>query len=129
MNITIYQSQKKLREPYLSLFREYKKRLGSDANLELKPLKSNPKEASKGCSVLVSCAYPLLSSEELAQTLSELALRSKNQIDIYIEQSPNEPDLAFSLLANRASEEMTMSILFEQIYRAFSILNGKTYHK
>lgn len=129
MNITVYYSQKKLREPYLSLFEEYKRRLGVDAKLEVKAKKAAATPSEKAYSLLIAPSYPLLSSEELAQMFSELALHSKNQIDIYLEQSPYEADHAFSLLANKASEEMTMSILFEQIYRAFSILKGKTYHK
>lgn len=134
MKIGIYHRCKKIGKPYLELIEEYKKRLSKDAKVELVPMERIKEKDPKAYRIAIRRGAPLLSSEELAAELQSLALQSKSRLGFYIEPvegsaEREEADFAFALLTNRASEEMIISVLIEQIYRAFSIQKGRSYHK
>lgn len=78
----------------------------------------------------------LLSSEELAQTLDDAALRGKSTVVFVIggsyglsEEVKRRADLRLSMSRMTFPHTLARVILSEQIYRAFEISSGGKYHK
>ena len=78
----------------------------------------------------------LLSSEELAQTLSGAAVIGKSTVSFIIggsyglsDEVKNRADLRLSMSRMTFPHQMARVILSEQIYRAFEIINNGKYHK
>ena len=78
----------------------------------------------------------LLSSEELAQKLSDITNDGTSEIVFIIGSSHGLSDIVsqranFKLSLSKMTflHQFTRLILVEQIYRAFKILNNETYHK
>ena len=76
------------------------------------------------------------SSERLAERLSDLMLRGNSKVTFIIggafglsEKITGLADLQLSLSAMTFSHELARVILLEQIYRAFTIIRGESYHK
>ncbi|GFR36263.1 23S rRNA (pseudouridine(1915)-N(3))-methyltransferase RlmH [Thermobrachium celere] len=159
MNITII-SVGKLKEKYLKEgINEYLKRLSKYAKVDIievpdekAPDNLSPKEEEmvkekEGQGILrhikdnmyvvaLDIKGKQLSSEELAEFLSQRALLGESSIAFIIGGSLG---LSQSVL-NRANYKLSFSkmtfphqlmrlILFEQIYRGFRIINGEPYHK
>ncbi len=129
MQITIYYKNKKLIEPYLSLFKEYQKRLAPYTKLELKTGLKNLKNIKDDYTININCNAKALSSEEFAEKIKVLNLSGYSKIGFYINDDKEGKNFDFALLHNKISDEMSIAILVEQLYRAFAILNNKTYHK
>ncbi len=78
----------------------------------------------------------LLSSEELAEFLQTKKNSGISTIDFLIggewgisEDIKRQADLVLSLSRMTFTHDMTRLVLLEQIYRAFTILKGESYHK
>lgn len=77
-----------------------------------------------------------LSSEKLANKISELALTGKSRVDFIIggsmglsEEVLRRADMRLSFSDMTFPHQMMRVILLEQIYRSFKINRGETYHK
>lgn len=150
----------KLKEKYwLDAVREYLKRIGPFARLEIlevaeERLPDNPspaeielgkdKEGERILKLLSPNYYviPLaingqqLSSEELSGLLGRLSLEGKSQLAFIIGGSHGlarevlqKGDLLLSFSALTFPHQLMRIILLEQIYRGFKILKGEPYHK
>jgi len=78
----------------------------------------------------------LLSSEELAETLSRAAVSGRSTVDFIIGGSyglsrevKQRADLRLSMSRMTFPHQMARMILSEQLYRAFEIASGGKYHK
>jgi 23S rRNA (pseudouridine1915-N3)-methyltransferase len=78
----------------------------------------------------------MLSSNELAEKIQNLQIRSVSEVCIVIggplglpDAAIQESDFVLSLSPMTFTHEMTRLILLEQLYRAFTILRGEKYHK
>ncbi len=129
MNIRIYYNEKKLKKPYLSLFNEYKKRLSPYCKIEFKNKYKNNSSIKDEYKILVSNQSDPIDSVELSKKISECALNSYSNIGFYFDDEKKGKDFDFALLLNKTTLELEISILVEQIYRSFTIINSKTYHK
>ena len=150
----------KIKEKYLKLgIDEFKKRLSKYCKLDVielddeKPpenlsdkemLMIKDKEGKKILSKVKANSYVIalaidgknLSSEELADTMSKLAVRGSSHITFIIGGSLGLSDEVLSRADYKLSfskmtfpHQLMRLILLEQVYRAYRINNGEPYHK
>ena len=147
----------KIREKYINNgIDEFRKRLGPYISVEIAEipayqikqpsdeLKARQTEAEKILSLIGKDDYSIalvikgnaLSSEELAEKFDELSKSGVNKVNIIIGGSTGldkkviekaEFKLSFSKMT--FPHQLMRLILFEQIYRAFKIINKEPYHK
>ena len=137
----------KLKEKYLvDAVNEYLKRLKPFANVdivELPECRTVDEECEKILSRLSKDAWicvldvigEAMSSEELAQTISNQALNGQSKLIFVIggafglnEKLRGVANLRLSLSKMTFTHQMTRVILLEQIYRSFKINRGEPYH-
>lgn len=159
MNITII-SVGKLKEKYLKLgIEEFSKRLSKYCKLDMIELDDEKcpenlsekdmeivknKEGQKILSKVKSNSYVIalaidgknLSSEELADTMSKLAVRGNSHITFIIggslglaDEVLKRADYKLSFSKMTFPHQMMKLILLEQVYRSFRINNNEPYHK
>lgn len=81
------------------------------------------------------------SSMEFAKYINEIQLSGKSTVHVIIGYSKNElyealesvtgynPPVSISLTKNSLSAKTIALLFYEQLYRGYTILQGKTYHK
>ena len=151
----------KIKEKYFTdAIAEYAKRLGAFCKFQITELaeeriKSNTPNAAQIDEVLAAegkrilqkispsdfvaamCIEgKLLSSEELAKTVSNVAVIGKSTVDFVIggsyglsDEVKRRADLRLSMSRMTFPHQMARVILSEQIYRAFEIASNGKYHK
>ena len=150
----------KIKEKYLKLgIDEFKKRLSKYCKLEIIELEDEKapenlsdkemliikeKEGKKILSKIKDNSYVIalaidgknLSSEELADTMSKLAVRGNSHITFVIggslglsDEVLKRADYKLSFSKMTFPHQLMRLILLEQVYRAFRINNNEPYHK
>lgn len=159
MNISVI-SVGKLKEKYLKLgIEEFSKRLSKYCKLDLIELEDEKcpenlsekdmeivknKEGQRILSKIKNNSYVIalaidgknLSSEELADTMSKLAVRGNSHITFIIggslglsDEVLKRADYKLSFSKMTFPHQMMKLILLEQVYRAYRINNNEPYHK
>ncbi len=159
MNINVI-SVGKLKEKYLKLgIEEFSKRLSKYCKLDLIELEDEKcpenlsekdmeivknKEGQRILSKIKNNSYVIalaidgknLSSEELADTMSKLAVRGNSHITFIIggslglsDEVLKRADYKLSFSNMTFPHQLMKLILLEQVYRAFRINNNEPYHK
>lgn len=138
MNITIAASGR-LKEPYWeAACAEYEKRLSRFCRLTvMETPESKPPQAPKGAFAVALCAEgEALSSEAFAEKLASWAGGGTSRVCFLIGGSEGLPEevkasAGFKLSLSRMTwpHHMARAMLLEQVYRAFTILEGGKYHK
>ena len=150
----------KIKEKYLKLgIDEFKKRLSKYCKLDVielddekapenlsdkEMLMIKDKEGKKILSKVKANSYAIalaidgknLSSEELADTMSKLAVRGNSHITFIIggslglsDEVLSRADYKLSFSKMTFQHQLMRLILLEQVYRAYRINNGEPYHK
>lgn len=144
---------------YISAFEEYKKRLSAYCKFELielseQRLPDSPsekeiftaldkeaveidKQIPSGCAVCAMCIEgDMKSSTELAQIFEKWTNSGKSKICFIIggscglsKQIKNRADLRLSMSRMTFPHHLARVMVGEQIYRAFTIIEGSKYHK
>lgn len=151
MNITIIQVGKTRTNFIEAAEQEYSKRLQVDAKLHVKTLKSGKGEVVKmkedegqsiieaipeNSFVIVLHEYgKMLTSPEFAELIEQKRSTGTSHITFIIggtyglsDSVLNRADFTLSFSKMTFTHEMIRPLLLEQLYRAFSIIKGKTYH-
>lgn len=133
-----------LKESYLKdAVKEYEKRLSAFCKLNIKEIKEDSLTATyssvssfKGYKIALCVEGGMLSSEELARKVDGLAVGGCSDIAFIIggsdgisEEIKRMCDLRLSFSPMTFPHQLMRVILLEQIYRAFTIINHKQYHK
>ena len=133
-----------LKEQYLKdAVSEYSKRLSAFCKLTIQEIKEDTLNASfsavsafKGFKIALCVEGKMLSSEDLAEKIETLAINGNSDIAFIIggsegiaEEIKNMCDLKLSFSKMTFPHQLMRVILLEQIYRAFTIINHKSYHK
>ncbi len=134
MKINIYCENIKLSKDYEDAISEYVKRCSAYSKINFFKFTDNCLKDTD-YTILIDKTSDLISSDELADKIRHITnyesstinfvILSKN-ISSYNIENFNE---SFALSKINISENLLLILLSEQIYRAFTIINGKKYHK
>ncbi len=134
MKINIYCENIKLQKYYEQALSEYTKRLSAFCKINFYNYATNPINQNDYI-IVIDTKSTLISSEDLADKIKQITtyinstisfiITNKNVSSINIEKY----DDIFSISRFDISSDFMQIIIAEQIYRAFTIINGKKYHK
>lgn len=133
MNIKIYIIGNKMEKPILEGIKEYEKRLSRYCKIKWQLFKHEKqlvqKLSDKSYLIKISTKEKSISSETFSEKINTLGVTGKSDVTILIntENTPVDEELTFS--AMEMDVGIKSLILFEQIYRAYRILNNEPYHK
>ncbi|MBU9706004.1 23S rRNA (pseudouridine(1915)-N(3))-methyltransferase RlmH [Paenibacillus sp. AK121] len=133
MKISVYAVGDKMEKFYLEAIKEYEKRLSRYCNIKLAHLKKasdlQKKLNTSTFVIAITTSGKSTSSEELAVKLNQNALSSVSDISIVIGAYPPEYNETLTLSQMEMDFGLQTTVLFEQIYRAYRIINNHPYHK
>ncbi|HHW56343.1 MAG TPA: 23S rRNA (pseudouridine(1915)-N(3))-methyltransferase RlmH [Clostridia bacterium] len=133
MNYRVYAIGDKIHKFYFEAIKEYQKRLSKFCNISFLNHKNLQKltsqEMDKYYKIVISSAGKPLSSEELAEKIKKFELTGITDILIIIGNEDFHWDEIISISPMKMSLGLTSTIFFEQLYRAYKILNNEPYHK
>ena len=135
MKFEIYILQKKSQDPkmYQEAMGEYLKRLGAYAKVSV-VYKKNAKQVEKilnepGEHYHITPGKDTITSPDLANLINESSVQGVSKFRFYIGDLESEQVKKFHVSSFTQSGSLTGTILLEQIYRAYRILNHQPYHK
>lgn len=133
LNFEIFVIDTFFEEYYNDAIREYAKRLGRYCKIKLTKIKdSSTLEAALNGKAYVIQIRPKgrsLSSEEFSKELSNLATSGVSSIAFIVGMKYASANESLSLTTMDLSPALNTVCLYEQIYRAYRIMNGEPYHK
>ncbi|MGI1690835.1 23S rRNA (pseudouridine(1915)-N(3))-methyltransferase RlmH [Thermoanaerobacter uzonensis] len=133
MNYKVYATGNKIEKFYSDAIKEYEKRLRRFCNITFSNYKNFQKlyfqEMDKYYKIVISPTGKSLSSEELAEKIKAFELTGITDILIIIGNEEIHCNEAISISSMKMSLGLTSTIFFEQLYRAYKILNNEPYHK
>jgi 23S rRNA (pseudouridine1915-N3)-methyltransferase len=133
MHIKIYVVTHKINSFYQDAIREYAKRLTRYCKIQLIHCKSDKvlqnKMNDKDYIIHISSHSPIISSVELSEKFNYYMVSSYSNITFVIGSSCITPSETLSISHMDMSSDLLTTILYEQIYRAYRIMNNHPYHK
>ncbi|WP_341875837.1 23S rRNA (pseudouridine(1915)-N(3))-methyltransferase RlmH [Defluviitalea saccharophila] len=133
MNYKIYVVGTKLQKFYDNAIKEYNKRLSRYCKCSLLFVKNKEellkKLSPKSYKICISSCGIQLSSEELAHKINHFGVSGKSDIAIIIGTNELPYDECLSIGPMDMDLGLMATILFEQIYRSYRIINNQPYHK
>ncbi|MBT1279323.1 23S rRNA (pseudouridine(1915)-N(3))-methyltransferase RlmH [Thermoanaerobacter sp. CM-CNRG TB177] len=133
MNYKVYAIGNKVEKFYSDAIKEYQKRLSKFCNITFSSYKNSQKlpfqDTDKYYKIVISPAGKSLSSEELAEKIKEFELTGITDILMIIGNEKIHCNETISISSMKMSLGLTSTIFFEQLYRAYKILNNEPYHK
>ena len=112
--------------------KEYAKRLARYCRLELKCTQSPEKFIrDRDYVIKVARGGAVISSEELAEKISSLGVGGMSDVAIVFDEDYKGTRVDYSLQISQMDlhRDLILVILYEQIYRAYRIINNEAYHK
>lgn len=127
MNILIYTN--KVKNSYLNnLNKEYLDRINKFCNINIQNNLQN--KSNRIYCINISNDTNTISSLDFAKKLNDITVKGYSNIIFYIgDNQIKSPDFEISITNMNVSDEMKITMLIEQIYRAFKINNNEVYHK
>jgi 23S rRNA (pseudouridine1915-N3)-methyltransferase len=133
MNFKIFIIGDKLEKFFIEAIKEYEKRLSRYCKIQLINVKNEAellkKLPDKSYKIQLIISGENISSEALAEKLNNFAVNSTPDIAIVIGESNFSCDEQLSLCSMEMSLGLQATVIFEQIYRAYRIINKEPYHK
>ncbi len=136
MKIKVYttiNNKNKMQKFHLDMLNEYLKRLSKYAKCEVVFVKKKVSKISKNTKIFLVINTETDSSEALAENINDLTVSGFSEIIFIYDISQvlvNETNISdFSVSTMNFSEETSICVLLEQVYRGYKILNNESYHK
>lgn len=127
MLIQIIFNEKMKNSAYLPAIKEYQKRLSAFTRVTMLSLKDYIPDKREFL-IQVERQGETISSEALSAQLCGIMLGGCSTITLSLTPLPHA-DAALCISNMKMSEELTLTVLHEQLYRSFMIMNNRTYHK
>lgn len=125
--IQIISTKKIKNASYLAAMQEYQKRLSPYTKIKVLSFAEYVPD-KKEFLIAVKKSGDTVSSEALSDQLGRLMLKGYSVITFCF--APKIPADACLCISNmKLSEALTLTVLHEQLYRSFMIMQGRTYHK
>ncbi len=134
MRINIYTDKIKISKQHQEAINEYIKRNSIYCKISIDTVNNN-KIKESDYTILIDCNSSLISSTEIADKIKQIATYNSSTINFIITSENissyyiGKIDEKLSISKINISSDFLLIILTEQIYRAYTIINGKTYHK
>lgn len=137
MNIDLFILSSKPQKFYVKARKEYEKRLGRYCKLTVKEFK-NKEKMEKALPqdqmiIFVDETGRQMSSEKLAESISAAEVGGISKVTVAVgypyEGSLLENMNRLAVSRMSLSSDLLSTVVLEQIYRAYKIINGETYHK
>lgn len=129
-------SGKTFKGPVLDLLEDYKKRISRYVSVEIIEAKTLKPQGRDGMHIVLSPDGRSMNSEDFAAFLGQSLASGKKHLFFYTGgpagfdgQIEETADLKLSLSGMTFNHQLIRVMLFEQVYRAFTILNNEPYHK
>jgi 23S rRNA (pseudouridine1915-N3)-methyltransferase len=133
MKFKVFAVGDKLEKFYLETIKEYEKRLSRYCDIKLIHIKKEEqlqkKVSENSFVIVVATTGQSVSSEELATNIDNWASTGISDVSIIIGTSDIPHNVSLTLSQMEMNFELKVAILFEQIYRAYRIVNNHPYHK
>lgn len=133
MNFKLYLVGDKIPKHFQSAIGEYEKRLSRYCKTSLNIIKTEEllaKNLAGGIyTIYISPKGKVLSSTDLSQIISQYGLKGTSEVAIVYGKEPAHMDEHWAISPMDIEEGLLMTILYEQIYRAYRIMNNHAYHK
>ncbi|NDL66555.1 23S rRNA (pseudouridine(1915)-N(3))-methyltransferase RlmH [Anaerotalea alkaliphila] len=124
----------------LAALQEYGKRLGKYCKISLRcctegaALAKDLKSRGQTYTIAIPTAGPFrnvreMDSESFAETLESLAISGTSDVTFLVGPTGLPADTAIALSRMDTDPLLAAVVLYEQVYRAFRILNNHAYHK
>ena len=134
MKFTVFIIQpKKIEKFYLDALKEYEKRLSRYCKIKLircktkqDLLKKLPENSYK---ISITSGFSTCSSEDLAQKINNYAVSGNSTVSLVIGDHSITYDETLAISPMDIADGLLATIVYEQIYRAYRILNNQPYHK
>lgn len=133
MNFRLFYIIEKIPKYYEAAIKEYEKRLSRYCKVKRVGVKSEEllekNLPSNAYIIRISEAGEAITSERLAEKIKDFAVTGKSDIAFIIGDTSSVADEHLSLSQMEMSQGLTLTVLMEQIYRGYRIINGEPYHK
>jgi len=133
MNFKIYIVGRKIDKTYLEGIKEYEKRLSRYCKTTLQYFKNEElllkKLSDKSYKISISIHGKMISSEQLSEKINHLGIQGQSDLTFIIGSENTSFDDKISISPMEMDIGMKTMIMYEQIYRAYRILNNEPYHK
>ena len=137
MNISLYILSAKPQKAYVKARKEYEKRLSRYCKLSVKEFKTAEKLvkalAPDQLIVFVDESGKQMSSEKLAESISAAEVGGISKVTVVTgypyEETVFENVQRLAVSRMSLSPDLLSAVVLEQVYRAYKIINGETYHK
>ncbi len=135
MNITIYTNKIK-KKFIINANNEYLKRLSKYCKITIKEVKDYKKELSQIndqaqiYTINVNNLENTITSLQLATSINKLAVSGNSKVFIFLNAEHNfNFNNTLTISKMNIEQELLCTILLEQIYRGYKIMNNEAYHK
>ncbi|MDO4481590.1 MAG: 23S rRNA (pseudouridine(1915)-N(3))-methyltransferase RlmH [Bacillota bacterium] len=137
MNIKLFIRANKTEKYYEKARKEYEKRLKRYCKISVREYKNKGRLTKElqgeKCVIFVDETGEQISSEKLAEKISRAEVGGISSAAVVV-GAPVPEDLSgehlrMSVSRMSLSENLLAAVVLEQIYRAYKIINGETYHK
>lgn len=132
MKIKIVTSKKIKNRFTKDAIKEYAKRLTRYCKIQLNVTNKIEKEINRDSYLIkISNSGNMLTSEELADKISSLGISGNSHITFLFDDEHYVGNADFDLRISNMDidNDLLLIILYEQIYRAYRIINNEPYHK
>ncbi|MDR7855011.1 23S rRNA (pseudouridine(1915)-N(3))-methyltransferase RlmH [Tissierella sp.] len=131
MKITIISTEKVNSKYTKEAISEYSKRLSAFTKIEYIVSKNPTKDIPNNTYVIqINTKGKNITSEELAQKMDYITTHGQSHIVFLLNISLDiSSDFSLAISPMEIGMDILPIVLYEQIYRAFTIISGKTYHK